>query len=327
MLVKNLLYSIFSLILGLFLVWLILYLTPVDAEQVLVSLKSINPIYAGLVLLSTFVHLWLTAYKWKLITQKLTSEQKQPQKFYLAYITVACLTIQFVPQHIGMLIVQSFAMKFHKISTLSRGFFGIIYDQFFNLLIPLVLLLPSLLFLFNYLSLSAAIFVSISSVVIAHSVLKKWQKTLVLWLVQGYYTVQKLVRKKAQPVNDIQLPVLGARFTSRLFWISALRHANWVLRGFLIAMAGGLSIQFWAIAFAVPVIQLAMIISFTPANLGFMEWGWIGVLGLLQVSTVEAVSFALLQRILGLSSLLLITLGLSLSLGMERAKTDPNKLL
>lgn len=329
MLYKSLIYSILSLILGLFLVWLILYLTPVEAEQIVTSLQNLNPIYACLVLVSTFIHLWLTAYKWKLITQKLTSDCKQSQKFYLTYTTLSSLTIQFVPQHIGTLVVQSFAMKFHKVSTFSKSFFCIIYDQFFNLLIPLVLLLPSLLFLFGYISLPVAVFVSISCVVIAQYIIKRWHKPLVLLLVRGYQTGKKLVLRKPKSVDSSwNIPVLGTRFTNNLFWLSVLRHANWVLRGFLVAMAGGFSIKFWAVVFAVPVIQLAMVLSFTPANLGFMEWSWIGVLGLLHVSTVEAVKFALLQRILGISSLILITLSLLLSIALDAAKSKkPKKII
>ena len=327
MLYKSLIYSVLSLILGLFLVWLILYLTPVEAEQIFSSLQNLNPVYTCLVLISTFIHLWLTAYKWKLITQKLTSDHKQTQKFYLAYTTLSSLTIQFVPQHVGTLVVQSFAIRFHKVSTVSKGFFCIIYDQFFNLLIPLVLLLPSLLFLFGYLSLPVAIFVSVCSVVIAQYTNKRWHRSFVLLLVKGYQTGKQLLLKKPkQAAADGNIPVLGTRFTSNLFWLSVLRHVNWVLRGFLVAMAGGFSIKFWAIAFAVPVIQLAMVLSFTPANLGFMEWSWIGVLGLLHVSTVEAVKFALLQRILGLSSLILITLSLLLSFAIDAAKSRPKSI-
>lgn len=74
---SKILYAILSFSLGLFLVWLIVRLTPISIEQVLSDLQDLNIIYVCLVVIATFIHLWLTAYKWKLITQKLTLNQKK----------------------------------------------------------------------------------------------------------------------------------------------------------------------------------------------------------------------------------------------------------
>ena len=41
-----------------------------------------------------------------------------------------------------------------------------------------------------------------------------------------------------------------------------------------------------------------MLLSFTPANLGLMEFSWVGLLGLFDVPDASAVQFALMQRFL-----------------------------
>ena len=41
-----------------------------------------------------------------------------------------------------------------------------------------------------------------------------------------------------------------------------------------------------------------MLLSFTPANLGLMEFSWIGLLRLFEVPDASAVQFALMQRFL-----------------------------
>jgi hypothetical protein len=75
-----------------------------------------------------------------------------------------------------------------------------------------------------------------------------------------------------------------------------------------VVTAGGFAINFWQIFFTTTLVQSAMLLSFTPANLGFMEWSWIGGLRLLGVAAQEAGNFALLQRILGLGSVILIAI-------------------
>ena len=299
---RNLLYGIFSLSLGWFLIWLILRFTPVSIEQIINQLQHLNLFYVGLVIISTFTHLWITAYKWKLITRKLTSNYQTSQNFYLSYIVFANLVAQFVPQQIGLTFVQSLALKIHKISSLSQGFFSVVYDQFFNILIPLLLLPPSLLLLLGKIPLSVAIFASLGILLLVHCLILRWHKPLLLWLFKTY----ERVKKSVQTDRLSEPPIFSTRFTVRLFWLSALRHANWMLRSFFVVMAGGLAIQFWAIAFTTNLVQTAMIVSITPANLGFMEWSWIGGLKLLGVPAVVAGNFAVLQRILGIFSIILI---------------------
>jgi uncharacterized membrane protein YbhN (UPF0104 family) len=71
-----------------------------------------------------------------------------------------------------------------------------------------------------------------------------------------------------------------------------------ILRSLFIVMAGGFKISSWAIVFTNPLVYLSMIVGFTPANLGLMEWTWIGSLQLFGVPEVEAASYSIVQRIL-----------------------------
>ncbi|MEL6502269.1 MAG: lysylphosphatidylglycerol synthase domain-containing protein, partial [Cyanobacteria bacterium J06623_1] len=80
----------------------------------------------------------------------------------------------------------------------------------------------------------------------------------------------------------------------------------WIARGILIAIAAGFKINLWAIAFISPIVQLAMLLSFTPANLGFMEFSWIGLLDLFNVLPDVAVQFALMQRFLYVVAVVII---------------------
>lgn len=309
---KNIIYTIVSLGIGIFLVWLILNFTPVRVEQIFDKLQHLNFIFVACVVISTFIHLWLSAYKWRLITEKLTKNNERSPNFYLSYIILANLTIQFVPQHIGMAFVQSLAVKLHKIGSLSKGIFSVVYDQLLNILIPVILLPVSVLFILGKISLSLAIFLYLGILLFAHYVITQWHKPLIIFTVKRYWGIKKILSKNKLSVveeNKIEdIPILSTRFTTHLFWISVFRHINWTLRSFFVVLAGNFAIKFWSILFTINIVQSAMLVSITPANLGFMEWSWIGSLALLGVPAVETGNFAILQRIITLCSIVLIAL-------------------
>ncbi|MEM7759352.1 MAG: lysylphosphatidylglycerol synthase transmembrane domain-containing protein [Cyanobacteria bacterium P01_A01_bin.40] len=307
---KNVISSVLSLALGFFLVWLILRFTEVDLEQVVRSFYSLNPIYAGLAITALIIHTVLTAYKWGLVTQKLTPDNQQPLKFYLFYTTLGSLTMQFMPQYIGMVMVQNLALRVHKISSFSRGFLSVVYDQFFNLLIPLLLFPTSILYVLKYISLSVAIFIWIATIILTHFIINRWHRRLILWLIKALTWVKQLKsgKKQASPakIATDKDSILEKKFTLYLYWISVVRYVVWIVRGVLIAIAGGFKLKLWAVAFISPIVQLAMLLSFTPANLGLMEFSWIGLLGLFDVPDASAVKFALMQRFLYVVAVVII---------------------
>ena len=306
---KNIISSVLSLALGFFLIWLILHFTDVDIQEVIASFYSLNPLFAGLAITSLIIHTFLTAYKWGLVTQKLTPDNQQPLKFYLFYTTLGSLTMQFMPQYVGMVMVQNLALRVHKISSFSRGFLSIIYDQFFNMLIPLLLFPTSILFVLGYISLSVAVFIWIATIIATHFIINRWHRSLISWLIKTLTWVKQRKSGKNPEPSNIAIgsdSILSKKFTLYLYWISVVRYMVWIVRGILIAIAAGFKINLWAIAFISPIVQLAMLLSFTPANLGFMEFSWIGLLDLFNVSGEVAVQFALMQRFLYVVAVVII---------------------
>ncbi|MEL6440623.1 MAG: lysylphosphatidylglycerol synthase transmembrane domain-containing protein [Cyanobacteria bacterium J06621_8] len=307
---KTVISSVLSLGIGFFFVWLILNFTDVDLGEVVASFYSLNPLYAGLAIAALIVHTALTAYKWGLVTQKLTPKNQQPLKFYLFYTTLGSLTMQFMPQYLGMVIVQNLALRVHKISSFSRGFLSVIYDQFFNLLIPVLLFPTSVAYVLGYLSLSIAVWLWIATIIAVHFIINQWYRHLISALIEALMWFKRLKGRKSQePQSSLKVDqdsILGKKFTLYLYWLSVVRYIVWIARGVLIAIAGGFNIKLWAVAFISPIVQLAMLLSFTPANLGLMEFSWIGLLGLFDIPDVSAVKFALIQRFLYITAVMII---------------------
>lgn len=209
---KNLIYAVLSSSLGIFLVWLLLRFTPLEIDQVIHNLQNLNIFYVVLVIITTFVHLWFTSYKWQIIAEKLTTNHHTPQKLYLYYIVFANLIAQFVPYQIGLTVVQGLAIKLHKVGTLSQGFFSLLYDQFFNLLIPILLLPPTLLLFLHKVSLSLAIFLSLGILFLTHVIIINWHKPLAIFLFKCY---KRLKHKVAKKTSRIKLKLIRSR-TSNL---------------------------------------------------------------------------------------------------------------
>ncbi|VEP17039.1 conserved membrane hypothetical protein [Hyella patelloides LEGE 07179] len=317
---KKIIFSILSLALGFVLLWLTLRFTEVEFTEIIASFYNLNPWYTALAIASLILHFWFTAYKWNLVTHKLTPERQQSQGFYFFYTTLGALSMQFMPQYIGMVAVQNLALRLHKISSFSRGFLSVIYDQFFNFLIPVLLFPASVLFVLGYIPLSIAVFATTTVVIGTHFIIKKWYKSLIQLLIKGYFLIKKNKSQEQSESEAIttEYSLFGKKFTIYLFWVSVTRYLFWLIRGVVIAVAGGFKIKLWAIVFITPIVQLAMLLSFTPANLGLMELSWLGLLRLFQVPTADAIEFAFLQRFLYIISAAIALLGFFLIWLCER---------
>ena len=215
-----------------------------------------------------------------------------------------------MPQYVGMVMVQNLALRVHKVSSFSKGFLSVVYDQFFNLLIPSLLFPTSILYVLGKISLSVAVWAWIATIIAVHFIINKWHRRLITFVIKALTWVKQLKSgktKASQPAVDAgKDSVLGKDFTLYLYWISVVRYLVWIARGILIAIAGGFKIKLWAVAFISPIVQLAMLLSFTPANLGLMEFSWIGLLRLFDVADASAVQFALMQRFLYIVAVMII---------------------
>ncbi len=80
---KKIISAFSSLCLGILIIFLVLNRTEVSGEQVLNKLQHLNLFFVALVIVTTFIHLWVSAYKWRIITQKLSKNNQKSQDFYL----------------------------------------------------------------------------------------------------------------------------------------------------------------------------------------------------------------------------------------------------
>jgi uncharacterized membrane protein YbhN (UPF0104 family) len=90
--------------------------------------------------------------------------------------------------------------------------------------------------------------------------------------------------------------ILGPRLVAELLLVSTLRYLNLLARFLFAAWAVGAAISSTTIALALPPVMLSFVLGLTPAGLGIVEWGWVGVLALGGVEAEAAGGFALSAR-------------------------------
>jgi uncharacterized membrane protein YbhN (UPF0104 family) len=95
----------------------------------------------------------------------------------------------------------------------------------------------------------------------------------------------------------LTLSTSSAREVRSLWLLTVVRSVSFALAAYAVAQAFNLPISVFEMLAVAPIIQLTVIVSFTPGGLGINEAGWIGVLTAMGMAPDEAAGFAVAYRI------------------------------
>lgn len=331
---RRVLYSLGSLTLGVILIVLLRRVYSFDVSELAARSAQINPTWAGLFFLSTAFNFYITALKWRTVTEAVTGGDSLSGKYFF-YTSLSILVSQFLPPQVAMISVRSLAMRFHERINLLKGVASTVFDHMYDLMITLSLLLPALLVLTQLIEPTSGLILCVLMLAIAAVLAISCGRYIVPFIIQITRhvpilgsTFSRLPESQEQLRENI---LLQPRFAARLFLLSLIRYGNLMLRAYVVALAVGLDIPFWKILLAIPVVQLTVIISVTPASIGISEWGLVGVLCGFGVDSADAVLYALFRRILVVAAVLAINAVLLLNLAFRRVgrylmgrSPDPN---
>ena len=310
-----------SLAAGAALVVLTFRATGSEPAQIREALAGLEWLFVALIVLCTLAHLWITGEKWRILAERQGTPPASPG-FYLYYSAASAVLGQVLPVYAANVGVRAWAAKRHQAVPVSRGVFTALYDQFSDLLVALVVLLPALLTALRWCSMGAALALMVAGVALTGLVVGRLQRTLVGLLARLY----RRCRPKYAGSDGNESVLYDAALATRLYWIAALRYAVLILRGYLVARAAGYSLGLGELVFAGAIVQFAPFVSFTPGALGVVEWGWIGTLAIFGVPAAEAARFALVHRILGAGAIgvvyLLAAIAPALSPSREPAPSE-----
>lgn len=299
--------------LGLLMILLLPLLTSFEFVEVGRQLRRTRLPYAGLIVLSSALHFAMTALKWRWVTQQIRPDVSFRGGFFI-YTAIIGFMSQFLPMQLCVLTGRSLAMRLQLGLPLVTGALSTVYDQFFDFLVPVVLLAPAVLAMLCLVDPTTGLLLSLVCLAVTGVALGALGGRVVLLLLWLGRLVPGLDNRAARMTEQIQASdgpaLLDRRFMAKLFCLSVVRYANLVLRPYCVLVAVGLDFGFAPVAFATTVVTLSVIISITPGSLGIAEWSWISVLATFGVPAAVAGEFAILTRLFILSSVLVVNLTL-----------------
>lgn len=268
--------------------------------------------WAGLagIVATTVLHCWITGLKWRYVTRLTTRGADLGLGYYL-YSALIGLLGQVLPLQMAMLAGRSLALRVHGKVPLRRGAGGVVFDQFFDLLVPMTMLVPIILAATAVVSVSAGGALALGAVALVGALLVGGGGRAVLIVIRAVVAIAPTRWKSAEALQSIQrgAPQLLARRTlATLYGLSTLRFANLVFRAWLVAWTLHLDLSWAVVLFSNCGVTFSLIFAFAPGALGVVEWGWVGMLHLFGVGPAEATQYALSSRLFAVAALLAINL-------------------
>jgi len=263
----------------------------------------------------------IATYRWALIADRVAeSAEGCPFRYYFTYHMLGMLLGQVAPITVGMLGGRPAALSLSRGVPLTRSALSVFLDKFFDLILALLLVLPTAFYLVGWLSLGASLAI-MAGLVVAAVLLISWRYE---WAVRG---LARVGARLALPLSH--LPLVGKRLAQRLpaqlerlsqvsiganglatraFLVTLVMYALLAARLVFMAEAFRLSIPWYLLAMSVCVTQLTLIFSVTPGSLGFLEGGWAAVFSLGGVPLEQYTVFVIGRRFYFLIFTALITL-------------------
>jgi len=283
---------------------------PFDATSYKAALASAR--WAGLagIVATTILHCWITGLKWRYVTRLTTHGADLGLGYYL-YSALIGLLGQVLPLQVAMLAGRSLALRVHGKVPLRRGAGGVVFDQFFDLLIPMTMLVPILLAATSVVSVSVAGALAVGAVALVGALVVGGGGRAVLIAIRAVISIAPKQGNGAEVLQSVQrgAPQLFARRTlATLYGLSTVRFANLVFRAWLVAWTLHLDLSWPIVLFANCGVTFSLIFAFAPGALGVVEWGWVGMFHLFGVGPEVATQYALSSRLFTVGALILINI-------------------
>ena len=256
--------------------------------------------------------LWnlLAAYRWSLVAGQVIGEEGAicPFRYYFTYHMIGMFIGQVVPITVGMLGGRPVALSLSRGVSLRRSALSVLLDKFFDLALALLLVVPVVLYLVDWISRPLA-FGLMAGMVVLGALLAGWQYE------RGMALIGQAGARLSRPL--VHLPLIGRRLVQRLpeqlarlseasgidnqlavrsFALTLVMYALLATRLFFIAQALRLDIPWYLLAMGLCVTQLAVVFSITPGSLGFLEGGWAAVMGLAGLTSDQFLTFVIGRR-------------------------------
>ena len=291
------------------LVALLVWLSDIDLRGFVAMLREVRVVPAMLVAATMAAMAWCSGMKWRLLWEGARSPHRtaMPKGVYFGFSALGMALGQVLPSQVATSVARGLGLRLIRRGTMIEGTAATLVEQVFDLLVALlcgsasVLMLvlrlePAVWLLASVTFLASGLTLVHGAAVFGHGLLRRWDGGEG----RGGRTGAMLTRLLGQ------LSLLQPRLIWRLTALSIVRYAALIGGAYAAAWAGDLPISLYQIAVAIPLVVLAVLLSFAPGGFGVNEWGFASALAAVGVPFSTAVTFALLNRLLNVLGAVLV---------------------
>jgi glycosyltransferase 2 family protein len=254
------------------------------------------------ILASTLAFIFVHTVRWKKIVDAVSHAKRLRFVPYWRWMVHSYTLGYIIPRDISLLSVRTYFLTQHEKLSLSASLFSVTLDRFLDMALFLIVVLPSFLFVTK--GSSGAQCVALMAVFLAAFLLViRWKGEETFRLLMGMYKrvlTLPIIRKR------VPAPADGARAEDSLGKVRFLPICLWTVLAYLLLVSRlfftsrslDVNLTFVQSLFIIPIIQIAGLVSVTPAGLGVLELGSWGALTLLHVPKEQILQFVVGQRIL-----------------------------
>lgn len=320
---KDFFYAAIFLGIGLGLICFLGVWDNLNVKDLALAIVRTRPLFGGLIIVSTVFHFWISALKWRLITEQIVDFDTLRTPF-LRYTIITGLLAQFLPQQLCVVVVRAVVLRSHDSLRTRYGVASSLFDQVFDFLIPALLVIPGLLVILGYFSTQQFLIISFVMLLCPGIVVALFAGKFIKVSGRVVRLVPGIGRWFSGPAiqggkRDETL-LFSMAIVTRLYVLSIIRYVNLLLRSCLVVGAVGLKVPLTAVVSAFSPVLLSGVISVTPANLGIAEWGWVGLLTISGLASETAAKFALLNRCYVFLAVIAVNMGLAVCLFLRKGR-------
>jgi len=308
--------SVVTIVLAVLLMFGLIRFTRADLNEITRTIADMPLWGIALFFAMTLLNLMLGAKKWQLVVEHLSRETDEmpSYSFFLLYTLIGAFLGLFVPIQVSTLATRSISLQVGGYGSVKRGAASSIISQVQDVIVIIIFVIPGYFVIFRNLSFSIWI-LEISGLIIGGHIFFRHilpfisekvanQKISNKWPKSFYGNLSKNIISLFQEISNKK--IIAPSLTIPLYYLSMLRFINLALRSYLISWLIGLGVSPISIMSMSSITQLSLLIAITPGNLGVLEWGWVGLLGLVDIPIALAGNFALTTRTLGYGSTITI---------------------
>jgi uncharacterized protein (TIRG00374 family) len=246
-------------------------------------------------------------FRWKLIVDHISGEKKESFFSLYRYLLNSYALGLVVPLDVSLVGVRTYHLSQSKQLQTSLAIFSALLDRFLDVILFLIMALPSFLFITKAVSAPLAMLV-VLLLLVGLSLLIRWKKgETFAFLLKGYrsgfvgiFSRVPFFRKWIAPKGEVA--EMACQFdqssVSQIMSWNVIKYIFLTFRFYLTGQALGVHFSPVQGFFFIPFIQLSGFVNFTPGGLGVVEAGTYGALLLMGIPKSQILLFVVGRRVL-----------------------------